>query len=150
MSGELQLMRDFFFDRMNADTTFRNQLGGDGIFQRVGQPILATQTNTYPIVNIRNMGPVFGGALRIKNKGGILWIQNRWLVVAIKDTAIYPASLAASMESLFELTASLTVTGGVIYHSYLEAPYELAYADSSGKKYFERGGFWICAAKSDS
>jgi hypothetical protein len=148
MSGELDLMRSFFFDRMNADTTFRNQLGGDGIFERVGQPILAGQSISYPVINIRNMGPVEGGALRIMNHGSIVWIQNRWLVVAIKDTAIYPASLAASMESLFELTASLTVTGGVIYHSYMEAPYELAYVDSAGKKYFERGCFWIVAAKS--
>jgi hypothetical protein len=69
------------------------------------------------------------------------------LVVAIKDTAIYPASLASAMESLFELTASLAVTGGVIFHSYMEAPYESAYVEN-GKKYYERGNFWIVAARS--
>jgi len=148
VSGELSLMHNFFFDRLASDTSpggFVELFGASNLASRIGVPI-ADQAAASPLVNIRNLGQVGGGALRIKNQGAIVWIQQRFLVVAINQKRRYPSAIAARMETLFELTTALAVSGGVIHHCYLEAPYSTMY-ESSGKVYAEQGGYWIIAAK---
>ncbi len=147
MAGELDIMHDFFFDKLTADSSFVALFGSTDMATRIGVPLTA-QEAAAPLINIRNLGQVGGGALRIRNQGAIVWVQHRFLVVAINQKRRYPSEIAARMEELFELTAAASVTGGVVQHCYLEAPYSTMY-EANGKVYAEQGGYWIIAAKSN-
>lgn len=146
MAGELELMRKFFFNKMNEDSAFRAAFGVTSIASRIGQG-MTRQGASFPVINVRDLGAYRGGALRILNQGSVVWVQHRYLVVAVNDSAKYPSELASIMEGLFELHSALSVTGGVIHHCYMEDAYT-ASPVSENKAYYEEGAFWIIAAKS--
>lgn len=151
MAGEeIKLMRKYFFDKMNADSTFRTAFTTTAIASRIGQPF-AAQGVAYPLVNIRK----FGSAkfLRPQNSTqDYVKVTQDFLVVAINDTRYYPEELAAIMQGLFRLQQSLAVDGGRILECFISEPgdlYEAQYKDAAGKMYSEKGAMWTIAAKAD-
>lgn len=150
MATELQIMGEYFVNKLKGDTAFKAAFGETDIHSRIGRPI-ARQGAAYPVVNIRDLGPANGGVLRIKNSGpDKVWVQRLFLVVAVNESAIYPSNLAAIMEGLFKLNVQLAVTGGTIFHCYLadpQGPHSDTYTPASGKTYAEEGAFWVVAAK---
>ena len=146
MAGELEMMRRFYYTRMQADTTFRNTLAppsGTDFGARVWQGRSA-QGSPYRQVQIRDLGPALGGTFRAMGLR-VVWVQRRFLVTAIDNRPYYPSDLADLMEALFRLDAPLVVTGGLIQHCYFEEQHTAAY-EENGQEIREQGHFWIIAA----
>jgi hypothetical protein len=153
MAGEeIKLMRLFFFNKMNGDSAFRSAFGTTNLAARIGKP-LADQSSLPPLINIRDLGSARGGLLRPQNSAqDYLWVQRRFLVVAIEQGYEYPDALASLMYGLFKLNQSLAVTGGRIHHCYLEDEtnfYTAQYTAKDSKVYSEQGSVWIIAAKAN-